>query len=53
MIGDFAMIGAGSVVVKDVPTGSVVAGNPVRILRIRPQSVDGVLEQHCLGEDRE
>jgi putative colanic acid biosynthesis acetyltransferase WcaB len=32
-IGDRAVIGAGSVVVKDVPAGAVVAGNPARIVR--------------------
>jgi putative colanic acid biosynthesis acetyltransferase WcaB len=32
-IGDRAVIGAGSVVVKDVPPGAVVAGNPARIIR--------------------
>jgi len=32
-IGDRAVIGAGSVVVKDVPAGAVVAGNPARIIR--------------------
>jgi serine acetyltransferase len=32
-VGDGAVIGAGSVVVKDVSPGSVVAGNPARILR--------------------
>jgi acetyltransferase-like isoleucine patch superfamily enzyme len=32
-IGEFAMIGAGSVVVKDVPSYAVVAGNPAKILR--------------------
>lgn len=32
-IGDRAIIGAGSVVVKDVPAGAVVAGNPARIIR--------------------
>ena len=36
-IGDDAVIGAGSVVVKDVPAGAVVAGNPVRVLRSRPE----------------
>lgn len=31
-IGDHAVIGAGSVVVKDVPPNAVVVGNPARIL---------------------
>ncbi len=32
-IGDRAVIGAGAVVVKDVPAGAVVAGNPARVVR--------------------
>jgi serine acetyltransferase len=32
-IGNRAVIGAGAVVVKDVPAGAVVAGNPARIIR--------------------
>ena len=32
-VGEFALVGAGSVVTKDVPAYSVVAGNPARILR--------------------
>lgn len=32
-IGDNCVIGAGSVVTKSVPAGSLVAGNPARILR--------------------
>lgn len=31
-IGDYSVIGAGSVVVHDVPAGAVVAGNPARII---------------------
>jgi acetyltransferase-like isoleucine patch superfamily enzyme len=32
-IGENSIIGAGSVVTKDVPAGTIVAGNPARILR--------------------
>lgn len=33
-IGNNAVIGGGSVVVKDVPANAVVAGNPVKIIRV-------------------
>ncbi len=33
-IGENAMVGAGSVVTKDVPANTVVAGNPARIVRV-------------------
>ncbi len=32
-IGERAIIGAGSVVTKDVPAGAIVAGNPARVIR--------------------
>ena len=32
-IGENAIIGAGSVVTKDVPSNTIVAGNPAKILR--------------------
>lgn len=38
IVGENAIVGAGSVVTKDVPAGAIVAGNPARILReIKPK----------------
>ena len=36
-IGEHAIVGAGSVVTKDVPPYGVVAGNPARLLRTLPK----------------
>jgi len=33
MIGEQAIVGAGSVVTKDVPANAIVAGNPARVKR--------------------
>lgn len=35
-IGEKAIVGAGSVVTKDVPANTIVAGNPARVLRSVP-----------------
>jgi acetyltransferase-like isoleucine patch superfamily enzyme len=34
VIGERAIVGAGSVVTRDVPAHAVVAGNPARVLRL-------------------
>jgi acetyltransferase-like isoleucine patch superfamily enzyme len=35
-VGDDAVVGAGAVVVKDVPAGAIVAGNPARVVKWAP-----------------
>jgi acetyltransferase-like isoleucine patch superfamily enzyme len=37
-IGERAIIGAGAVVTRDVPPGSIVAGNPAKFMRYAPDS---------------
>jgi acetyltransferase-like isoleucine patch superfamily enzyme len=39
-IGENAIVGAGSVVTKDVPANSIVAGNPAKVLRYIEQIVE-------------
>jgi acetyltransferase-like isoleucine patch superfamily enzyme len=39
-IGENAIVGAGSVVTKDVPPNSIVAGNPAKILRSIEQTLE-------------
>ncbi len=34
VIGENAFVGAGAVVVKDVPPGAVVVGNPARVIKM-------------------
>jgi acetyltransferase-like isoleucine patch superfamily enzyme len=51
-IGENAIVGAGSVVTKDVPPNTIVAGNPARIFRTiesLPQSEQAEM-QHILFE---
>ncbi|WP_345790390.1 DapH/DapD/GlmU-related protein [Aromatoleum aromaticum] len=45
-IGDRAVIGAGSVVTRDIPSDVVAAGNPARIIRALPaEAGEGKREQ--------
>ena len=39
-IGENALVGAGSVVTKDVPPNTIVAGNPARVLRKIEQTME-------------
>jgi acetyltransferase-like isoleucine patch superfamily enzyme len=39
-IGEDAIVGAGSVVTKDVPANAIVAGNPAKVLRYIQQNVE-------------
>jgi acetyltransferase-like isoleucine patch superfamily enzyme len=47
-IGRGSIIGASSVVLKDVPAGMICAGNPLRIIRVRPTQGECSVEE----EDR-
>lgn len=40
-VGENAIVGAGSVVTKDVPPNSIVAGNPAKVLRYIGQNSEG------------
>jgi acetyltransferase-like isoleucine patch superfamily enzyme len=42
VIGENAIVGAGSVVTKNVPANAIVAGNPARLLRILDEEFSGV-----------
>jgi acetyltransferase-like isoleucine patch superfamily enzyme len=41
-VGEHAIVGAGSVVTKDVPADAIVAGNPARVLRSINKQRNGV-----------
>ena len=40
-IGENAIVGAGSIVTKDVPPYAIVAGNPAKVLRFIEQTMEG------------
>jgi acetyltransferase-like isoleucine patch superfamily enzyme len=51
VIGDSSVVGAGSVVTKDVPPNTIVAGNPARVVRRRFTELE--YEQHWHGLTRQ
>ncbi len=49
-IGSNVIIGAGSVVVKDIPTGVVAAGNPAKVIRRIDEFLSGHKEKFSLDK---
>jgi acetyltransferase-like isoleucine patch superfamily enzyme len=49
-IGDNAIVGAGSVVVRDVPANTLVAGNPARVIRTLENDVQHSEQRQSLME---
>ena len=45
-IGENAIVGAGSVVTKDVPANAIVAGNPAKVLRYIDQTSEDTSERY-------
>lgn len=48
-IGDGAVIAAGAVVVKNVPRGAVVGGNPAKVIKYRNMDIYNKLEKESKG----
>jgi maltose O-acetyltransferase len=46
-IGNHAIIGAGSVVTKNVPPLAIVAGNPAKVIRFRGAASSKAGQMHC------
>jgi len=40
-VGDYCIVGSGAVVTRDVPSGSIVAGNPAKIIRSGVKTIKG------------
>ncbi len=49
-IGDGSVIGAGSVVTKDIPAGCIAAGNPCRVIRMLTEADSMVEKPDILGD---
>ena len=46
-IGNHCVIGAGSVVTKDIPDHSVAAGNPAKVIRVGISVINGKIINGC------
>lgn len=58
IIEDYAVIGAGSVISKNVPKGAIVSGNPARIIKFRdeklmnmPYAIENTRDSKIIKED--
>jgi len=51
-IGDHCVIGAGSVVVKDIPDNSFAAGNPCKVIRVLTEEDSMINKPEILGENQ-
>lgn len=51
-IGDNCVIGAGSVVTRDIPSNSFAAGNPCRVIREITEADSMIYKPEILGENR-
>lgn len=51
-VGDSCVIGAGSVIVKDIPSNSFAAGNPCKVIRMITEADSMINKPEILGENQ-